>query len=322
MVDEQLLKKTKATKIVVFTLLFLVASIATFYGTRLTLPIITHYGRGTLTALPATFTFAIPLFTLIVLWQYSQTDTIGKRWRLNLIYSIVTITVATFNLIDLMLVLGLLYDWNLIVGVMTPIYPLDLILFNLIILAVGFASLFFTIANKKFKGSLETEGRVNISRGKHVLAGFFIAFATYFFGEALFGVIDIFEGFVDPNIVLVIPVYLAFLMLAVEAVVYVVYLYSPKESKLKRGLIGVITLLSISVLLFVWIVIGLTFNPYYFSESLQQEFAIGYSLKMPIGLFIIAAWVVIPSIVALIKFILRLNKSKKELKELEQNEQE
>lgn len=322
MVDERLLKKTRVTKIVLFTLLFLVASITTFYGTRLTLPIVTYYGRGTLTALPATFTFAIPLFTLIVLWQYSQTDTIGKRWQLVLIYSIVTLVIATFNLVDLMFVAGLLYNWNFLVGVMTPAYPLDLILLNLIILAVGFAALFFTITNKKSKGSLETEGRVKISKGKHVLAGFFLAFATYFFGEALFGLIDVFEGFLDPNIGLVIPAYLAFVMLAAEALVYVIYLYSPKELKVKRGLIGVISLLSISVLLIIWIVVGLSINPYYFSESLQQEFAIGYSIKMPVGLFVIALWVLIPSIIALVKFIKQLKKTKEQPTELEHNEQE
>lgn len=320
--NERLLKKTRAIKLTLLAILFLVASFATFYGTRLTLPIVTHYGRGALTTLPATFTFGFPLFSLIVYWQYSQTDTIGKRWKLGLVYSIVALVIATFNIIDLLFVLGLLYNWNFIVGIMTPIYPLDLILFNLIILALGCAGIFFTITNKKAKGSQETEGRVKILTRYHVLAAFFISFAAYFFGEALFGLIDVYEGFIDPNIGLVIPVYLAFVLMAAEAVIYVVYVYSPEEVKVKRGLIGVSVLIGITIALFAWILIGLAVNPYYFSESLQQEFAVGYSLKMPIGLFIIGLWVLIPLIIALVKLSKRFVKSEKNIKELEQNEQE
>lgn len=294
--------------------MFIIASLSTFYGTRLTLPIVTYYGRGALTILPATLTFAIPLFTFILLWIYSRTGSTVKRWKMTLVYSFVMLGVSVFNTVIIFVIVGLLYDWNFIVGVMTPMYPLDLLLYNLIYLAIGGAALFFTLAKKKENNNDIIDETKKTPRRYQVLAGFFFAFACYFFGEALFGLNNLFEGYIDPNIGLTIPVYLSFLLMALAVVIYAIYIYSPEDKKNKRGLLGAISILSITALIFIWILIGFAINPYYFSESLQQEFAIGYAVKIPFGLFILLLWVLIPSVIALIKILKKMERLKKESK--------
>lgn len=314
MVDKSLTKKTLRVKIILFTALFILASVSTFYGTRLSLPIVTYYGRGALTTLPATFTFAIPLFTLIILTIYSRTGSVAKRWKVIFIYSLVMLAVALINIVDILFVVGLLYNWNFIVGVMTPIYPLDLLIFNFIFLAIGAASLFFAIVKKTERQDLTTDETKQTPKKRLVLTGFFFAFACYYFGEALFGINNLFEGYIDSNIGLTIPVYLLFLLLAAMGLVYIIYFHSCKEKQLKRGLIGVISILAITAFLLLWILIGFAINPYYFSESLQEEFAMGYALKVPFGLFILLGWILIPSLIALIRLIKQAKQLKKEAK--------
>ncbi|MEA5061454.1 MAG: hypothetical protein VB015_03495 [Erysipelotrichaceae bacterium] len=295
--------KTKRVKIIVLSILFVLSSISAFYGTRLSLPIVTYYGRGTLNTLPATLTFALPLFSFIVLWRYANTDTIATRWKTNLIYAITMIVIPLFNLLLILINLYLFFGWNFVVGTMTPAYPLDLFILNLVFLSIGGASLFFALANKNRRLDKNTEGRKRTLERYHVLSAFFICFAAYFFGEAIFGINNLIDNYIDPNIVFTIPVYLAFLLLTVQGVIFAIYTNSPEDKKIKRGLIGLLVLLGLTFVIFGWVGIGLLVNPYYFSESMQWEFAIGYTIKVPFGLIIIGLWVIIPSIVALIRMI-------------------
>lgn len=295
--------KTKRVKIIVLSVLFVLASISAFYGTRLSLPIVTYYGRGTINTLPATLTFALPLFSFIVLWRYANTDTIATRWKTNLIYAITMIVIPLFNLLLILINLYLFFGWNFVVGTMTPAYPLDLFILNLVFLSIGGASLFFALANKNRRLDKNTEGRKKTLERYHVLSSFFICFAAYFLGEAIFGINNLIDNYVDPNIVFTIPVYLAFLLLTVQGVIFAIYTNSPDDKKIKRGLIGLLVLLGLTFVIFGWVGIGLLVNPYYFSESMQWEFAIGYTIKVPFGLIIIGLWVIIPSIVALIRMI-------------------
>ncbi len=295
--------KTKRVKIIVLSVLFVLASISAFYGTRLSLPIVTYYGRGTINTLPATLTFALPLFSFIVLWRYANTDTIASRWKTNLIYAITMIVVSLFNLLLILINLYLFFGWNFIVGTMTPAYPLDLFILNLVFLSIGGASLFFALANKNRRLDKNTEGRKKTLERYHVLSAFFICFAAYFFGEAIFGINNLIDNYIDPNLIFTIPVYLAFLLLTVQGVIFAIYTNSPEDKKIKRGLIGLLVLLGLTFIIFGWVGIGLLVNPYYFSESMQWEFAIGYTIKVPFGLIIIGLWVIIPSIVALIRMI-------------------
>lgn len=295
--------KTKRVKIIILSVLFVIASISTFYGTRLSLPIVTYYGRGTLSTLPATLTFALPLFTFIVLWRYSTTDKISTRWKTNLVYSITMIAVSLFNIFLILLNLALFFNWNFIVGTMTPAYPLDLFILNLVFLSIGGASLFFALANKNRRLNKDTEGRKHTLERYHILSAVFICFAAYFLGEAIFGVNNLIDSYVDPNAIFVVPVYLAFLLLALEGILFAIYSFSPEEKKIKRGLISLLVLLGLTFVIFGWVAIGLLVNPYFFSESLQWEFAIGYAVKIPFGLIIVGLWIVIPSIIALIRMI-------------------
>jgi hypothetical protein len=292
-------------------LLFILASVSAFYGTRLSLPIVTSYGRGTLNTLPATLTFALPLFSFIMIWLYTRTDVNSKRLKLTFIYSLTMMIVAIFNIILILLVVTLLYNGDFIVGVMTPLYPLDLFLFNIVFLLIGIASLFFNSIGKKNMNNSDTEGRKHVLARYKVLEVFFILFATYFFGEVIFGYNELMDGFLDPNLIFVIPVHLSFLLLTLEGIFYIVYVFSSDEHKLKRGFILVLILLGLTFLLFLWILVGLIINPYFFSESMQFEFAIGYAIKIPLGIFIVALWVIIPALTAIIVLAKRLiNKSK------------
>ncbi len=306
----RLINKNNVGWLIAMTIFYLVASFMFFYGIKLLFPVLANGGRSSLTLLPAVLTCVVPIVIFYIFWLFWRSKTLANRLRLEYIAGLVLIFVSGFNIVDLLLVLSILLKGNILFGIVTPCYPLDMLIANGIYLMLGITIMVYHYLDRKYV--LTSKVMPFPLKTKYmVFAGFLLPFAAYFAGDFLSMYIYFINGIRDPNWPLIIPYYISFLL---PSFLGLVYIYQSRFHEEKTFLRNIIVLLSISAFALLWIIIGLIINPYVISESLQYEFAIGLVLKYPIGLLIIYLWVLIPSLISIIR-IIRKNKRKKDEQE-------
>jgi len=294
---------TKPSSIIFLSIFFIIASISTFYGVRVGLPAISNLGRGLLVILPAILTYGAPLFLLIMFYAFTHARSISHRWRLLHVSGATLMLTAGVSTFLIVLLLPTSFKGQFIFGGASPLYPLDVFIFSICFFVIGLALCLLALNNVSSRRSLD-HLPIECKRRNVVLMSFFLAFATYFFGEFIFGIHYLFElPFVDKNWPLMLITYLAFPLLALTFIFHEIYSVTAKEKKDMRYTTFMVVDLFIMTGLTIAIVACIFINPYYISESMQYEFSIGLKGKIPLGLFVILVWNLTVILVSLIKFL-------------------
>ena len=294
---------------IILSLLYVIASLSIFYGVRVLFLIIANYGLNSLSVIPFFLTSIFPLFFLFMVIMYIHSSSVSKR------RTILLITGTIFTLFGLFLTIFsifLMIDYkSAIAGNITPLFPLDILLFNIVIFLVGICILVFRSIDSKNSIITANEKRL-ISPLKLVLLGFYLPFAAYFFGELLFGFMYVFEGYVSPKWYGVLPIYLLYAALTIGLVLAIISIHVPSIKKTKFNIIATSSLIVYTLICVVWYNIAYNLDPYLIANGLVWEFQILISIKKPFGYLAIPAWVVPTCLYYLIKTIVLHFKKKNE----------
>ncbi len=275
----------KYFKEVLLTILFIVGSFFTYQGVFLALPFITNYGRGLFTYLPTFLLMGVPLFSFIIFYLYYHVYNYQTKWQLIHIYAISLIIIMSYSLIDQILVNSLLIGWDKVFGVITPLFPFDVLFGQVVALGIGIISLYWCHRHKSYKSITKTSDI--IVRKRHYVAFIFMAaFAMYFLGDFM-TLFTYFNEPIDTNWWGMIPFLLEMLLLPLLVFVYVLYEHKDEKDKTKFQLKAIIIVGSISLLIGLYMLIVSIINPYIVQDSLGGFYCIGYAIKIPFGIFII-----------------------------------
>lgn len=272
--------------VLVMSVSFFIVSLTTFYGVRLALPMVTYYGRTSLYALPTTLTYLTPLIIFYCSFLIVFSANNKKRLKTMKILGLILCFIAIFDLVAISLSIVFVFDGKIIIDMMTPMFSLDVIIINSLYLLLAIAFLLYQKLDRKFVLTKETLVKP-FNKTEFVLLGFYLPFATYFFGECLYGLTFINDGYIDQNIGLIIPHYLSFALPALFGFLYMIFKFLNKnKSQMKFYLISLIVCFVLTITIHSWLIIGYIFNPYIVANSLQWEYEIGLAIKMPIGIII------------------------------------
>ena len=305
--------------VIAIILFYLLASYCTFLGTKIGFPLITNEGRSASTTLPVSLTLFMPMVFLYLSWLFWRSKTIKNRLGVLYIAGLSLILIGGFDITVISLVLPTLLDGNILFGIVTPCYPLDVIIINAIYIIGGIGVLIYRHLDRKYVMTAEVMP-YPIKTKEMVFVGFLLPFACYFSGQFMYGITYIFDGYADSNWMFSIAYYLLFGLLSYELYIYIVTSRIKDSIRRKKiFLTHALVLMSITIVLFAWIIIANIINPYHIFESLQYEFEIGLAANFPFGIFVILAWVIIPVLVSVMK-ILFSSKKKRGINEQEQKE--
>lgn len=288
-------------KLILFGVLFVLASFAARMGFVLMVPIITNQGRYLINALPAIIGCWLPLLSLIILWLKWNTNSVKRQWKFTFVYGLLATSVSALLLADQIILCAAEYHWVLHATEISPLFPYDVIVLLAIFLGLGIYSL---IKCGLTKNDLLVAPVEENLKGKGIVAvWFFLTFACYFNGAA-FSFITGLDAY-DPNWPFMIPAFLAFFLMVEAMVMYVIYKQGNEETKQKRHFLGIIVMLTSITVLAVWIGIGIIINPYLYPESLSQYYTLGYAIKVPFGAFLTFIGALAPTIVAIVRYFKR-----------------
>lgn len=295
----KLFSSVKSRKITLL-MLFFIASLSTAYGWFLFVPVITNYGRMLATYFPALFTFGVPLFSFFMLWMYWHTYNIANKHRILKIYSITLVVLMGICIPFHVLSIGLSFGWNGIYGVLTPLFPYDLLAVMILYLALGICILFYAIRNGEL-ALVPMTVKNPLRRRAFVAMGFVSAFTSYFFG-AFFEVFFIIDTF-DSNWYGMIPAILMFLLPLASLIMFVFYRHQTDEiTKQKVHFYSLISILLSTLVLLLWVLIAVLINPYLFPQSLSNFYMLGYAAKLPIGFFLIIIMLFVEILVSFLRY--------------------
>ena len=295
----KLFSSIKAKKITLL-FLFFVASISTAYGWFLFVPVITNYGRMLATYFPTFFTFGVPLFSFFMLWMCWHTYNVANRHRILKIYSITLVVLMGLCIPFHILSIGLSFGWNGIYGVLTPLFPYDVLVKMVLYLTIGIFILTYVIRNGDL-ALVPLTVKNPLRRRAFVAMGFVSAFTSYFFG-AFFEVFFIFDTF-DSNWYGMVPAILLFLLPLVSFILFVFYRHQKDEiTKQKVYFYSLVSMMLSTLVLLLWVLIAVLINPYLFPQSLSNFYMLGYAAKMPIGFFLIIIMLFVEYLISFLRY--------------------
>ncbi len=284
---------------------FLLVSLSTFYAVRLALPMITYFGRTTLYTLPSFFTYITPLLIFYFLCVIMFTKVSNKRIIFMRVLGLLLLFISIFDIVAISFSIVFVFDGQLFVKNMTPMFCLDIIVFNSLYLLMSIIIILYAHFDKKYTLTKYTLKYV-FNKKDFVLAAILLPFGAYFLGECLYGIKFLFDGFIDPNVGLIIPHYLSFILFSTMCGVYVGYKFiDDKKKKTKFQINSLIILFCINVIIYSWLIIGYVSNPYVVATSLQWEYEIGLAIKMPIGIIVMGCLNIIPCFICLFNLIFK-----------------
>lgn len=282
---------------------FLLVSLSTFYAVRLALPMITYFGRTSLYTLPSFFTYIVPLLIFYFLCVIIFTKTSNTRIVFMRILGILLLFISIFDLAAISFAIVFIFEGQLFIKNMTPMFCLDIIVFNCLYLLSSIIILIYAYLDKKYTLTKYTLKYV-FSKKDTILATILLPFGAYFVGECLYGIKFLFDGFIDQKIGLIIPHYLSFALFGIMCGIYVGYKFiDDKKRRLKFQTNSLIALFSINLIIYSWLIIGYIVDPYVVATSLQWEYEIGLAIKMPIGIIVVGLLNIIPCFVCLFNLI-------------------
>lgn len=306
---------------ILLTCLYFVASISVFYGVRIMFLILSNYGLNSISVIPAFITLCYPLFLLFMLILFIHVTTIKAKRRTLLVTGLTYLVCGLFGIILSIILMSVIYDGKVVVGNITKLFPLDILLWNIVVFLVGICCLIFLSIDKKNNIITVTSDK-KFKPLRFVLLGFYLPFAAYFFGECLFGFTYIFEGYISPKWYGVLPIYMLYLAMTIGLVLYCINIHYKGKNKTKLQIISTISLVLYVAIFLVWYLVAYNLDPYLIAQGLTWEFEILISIKKPIGYLAIPAWIFILAIYYTVKMIVlkKTHKYEQEQETLQQDE--
>lgn len=304
------LRENKILCVIFVCFIYTIVSLSTFLAVKCIFPVIPNFGLNSISLLPTFFTYIIPLFLMFMVLLFIHATKVENRRRIILIAGLTLLLLGAFGIIMSIILMTIIYNGRVIVGNLTYLFPLDVLLINIIYVFIGIGLLVLKHIDNRNKiiGVTNTK---SVPKQKIVLLGFYLPFATYFFGQCLYGINYLFEGYFSSNWYGLIPAYALFASLTFALVLFVYYYHSKKHDNTRRALVSIFSSLLFVSVFGVWFLIAAIANPYLLAESLQYELSILYAMKYPLGLLVAALWVLIPTIYYLIKVLIKISKEKK-----------
>ncbi len=292
----------KLVKYLTLGIVFIVASVCSFLEALASSQVIAHYGSNILEFFPTMAVLYMPIFCFIMIWCYYYVHTEKGKQNSMCTFGVVSVVAMVISFILQIVEMALYFGWGLTSASITPLFPWDILVCSLIFLVIGIIVLWRYVRRKKNYTVMTLNYIVPLRKRTVVMVVFFSLFAAEFFGTAIFS-LTLLDGYIDPNLWGVIPIVLSYLLMGAEGVVYYIYKERKDSQKVFRN--GLIALGSTTFVLLFWALIATCINPQLISESLDGLMPVGYTIRMPIGLFINLVGVIAPLIVALVYYIAR-----------------
>lgn len=281
-------------------LLFVLGGVSMFMGVYLAFPYISFEGRGVLTFFPLTLTCFFPIFSFVFRWLYVHLNGQVRKWKVQWYYSIIGGAFMFCALVWHIISISLEFKWQLYHGIF-PLFPFDILAVIVIYLTICVLLLVKSIKERK---ELNLEENAPATLKKRTIAAFiaYSGFAAYYYGGAFYFFSLIGDHYFDDDFFFILGVVAAFFSMTIGLMLFVLYRHQPNGNKRKFHKLGLIVMGALIVGVSLWIASGYIFAPYFVPHSISGLFPFGYAAKMPIGLFLLAAWVVVTYIIALVKY--------------------
>ena len=297
----------KYFKEVLLAFLFIIGSFFTYQGVFLALPFVTNYGRGLFTYLPTFLLMGVPLFSFIIFYLFYHVYNYQTKWRLIHIYAVSLIIIMVYSIIDQILVNSLLIGWDKVFGVITPLFPFDVLVGQVISLFIGIIALIWCFKHKSYK-LIEKTSDIVVKKRHYVAFIFMAAFSMYFLGD-LMTIVTYFNEPIDSNWWGMIPFLLEMLLLPLALLLYVIYEHKDEKDKSKFQLKGIVILGSITLFIGLYMLIVSFINPYIVQDSLGGFYCIGYAIKIPFGIFIILFGTILVLTLSIINLVKKVHRN-------------
>lgn len=289
-------------KTITLCLLFFIASLSTYYGWELFIPIVPHYGRLFDIYFPTLFTFGIPLLSFFMLWMYWHVPNVRTKWKIQLTYSLIVMILMAICIVFHLITIHNHFSWTSIYGVISLLFPFDVLAMMVIYLGIGIYVYIKAMLNKAI-GKVEKTVPEVMRKRAYVGAGFIFAFTAYYTG-LFFQFFSILDSF-DENWYGIVPTLIIFLLPLTSLILYVIYKHKITINKQKVFIYSMLALLLACFLLFGWLMLAIYHNPYLFSESLSNFFMLGYAAKLPIGLMVLIILLFVELLIAIRRYARR-----------------
>ena len=291
---------TRLYRVISLILLFFLGALSLYYGVYLAFPYVSFEGRGILTFLPLTLVMFFPMFSFAFRWMFTHFNGAYRKWKVQYYYSIVGGLFMLVATIWHILSISLAFKWQLYGGIF-PLFPFDVLVVAIIYLTI---CILLFVKSVKEQKALNTEENIKLVHKKRSVAFVIIytGFAAYFYGGFYFFTSLIGDGYFDKDFFFILSIALAFLVMVIGLVMYVLFRHQKLENQRKWYKIGLIVVGSVMLVDAIWIIVGYIVSPYFVPHSVAPMFPFGYAIKMPIGLFMITAWMIPCYIVALVRY--------------------
>lgn len=307
-------------------LIYVLAGIAFFH-------LLTYLFTDAISSFPNAFTLiplclilTIPIYFLFLLNIIPSISDPMKRNKQVFIHSIVGTAVSGLSLILLIVAIWVEYDGAIIAKQYTSYFPLDFIIYSIIVLLLSVGMLVYSIKEKKEIAEaepIEVEETEKIFTGKVVwlkktLAIIYLLFALYFLGQGIIGLFTIDIGIYPENLLgSIIMVILCFVPSVYIGLYYLGYIQSAKNKR-KFMRISLISALGGTILLLILYIVQYAINPQFIVESLQSFLPADFAASVKLGfeiLFILAFAPIIYFGIYEIVYLVKEKREKTEQKE-------
>lgn len=301
------LAKLPHFKQILFVIILFISCIATFHGFALFLPICTTYMTRGFEILPSMISIiAGPLFTLIMYWIYINAKNQQRKWKTLNIYGIVMTALMLVCAIAHIITMSTHFGFGLF-GNVSYLFPYDVLVMQILFMALGILSIVYSIKTREYRNVVPTVAET-ISKGKIAAFSTVVAFATHFAGAAIAFPYVLIDGYFDPNWWAMIPMLLMFYIPIAMVLTYLYYLDTKDDKVYYRGLLIIGGAFAI---LLIWVLIAFAVNPRFIYESMCPFFLFGFSLKIPLGFYILLGLSLVLLLIAGVKFIIKYTSKKK-----------
>lgn len=269
---------------VLWVILYIFASFGTCHAMFTLYTAIAHIGRLLEVVLPISTICFVPLFLFIMLRRYKNAVGHRMKWKIGLGTVITLFIVSLYSLISTIVIAS---NTTGLDNIVTPFFPLDIIVIDVLILLTSLAGVYFLV---KYRSWLKEKKQMQqIKEYINVLVGLYLFVSTFGFGAVLKCYEVCVGSDMDNNLVWVIANYLIISLPTIGLIFRLIQKYILKPTNKRAGWIALISVFSFFVLTtYIWAFVGLAINPYYYPQSTQSIFIGGYLFfNMPVEIFVI-----------------------------------
>ncbi len=245
-----------------------------------------------------------------------------KRYISIIVHAAICTLFALVSLIMLIVSIFTKYGGSAIANQFTSYFPIDFIIYSILILLLGSGFIFYGAKELKNLKTATADLTVTKSgwplpepkKGKYVYRAFtviFILFAMYFFAQGFIGILTI-DLMHPENLLGSIAIILLCLLPTLEIIVYYFgYLRVAENRKERFQIHHSLYIASLYLLLLILYFVQLAINPQFIVESLQTFFPVDFAASVNIGPMILLILSLVPIIYSITLLLIRIYSSKK-----------